>query len=294
MSCTQPNYYAVIPATVRYDKALTANAKLLYGEITALCNAKGYCWATNGYFAELYEVSKASISNWIGQLVNGGHLKVVLNYKEDTQEIESRHLYLAPIITNNNPDPMKENLHTPMKEIFHTPMKEIFQDNNKEKINNKKETLSKDNAAKTQNPSLLAPPITKAKQKGNDIVTMQLMIQAFTTNETVIEYLNAYFKWRKTVGLTPTQWEIILQDLRSYAKDDAPLAIEKIKGAIAGGYRQIIAPWEQGKEAQKRKAVFDNTQNGTVKEGVANMDDEELEAFKQSLVKDDSGELIKF
>lgn len=57
-----PGYYAIIPSTVRYDSRLSANAKLLYGEITSLCNEFGYCYATNTYFAELYGVTKVSIS----------------------------------------------------------------------------------------------------------------------------------------------------------------------------------------------------------------------------------------
>ena len=34
----QPNYYAIIPATIRYDNNLKPAEKLLYGEITALAN----------------------------------------------------------------------------------------------------------------------------------------------------------------------------------------------------------------------------------------------------------------
>ncbi len=74
MNDEQPSYYAIIPASVRYDGKLSSAAKLLYGEITALCNKSGYCWATNAYFAKLYGVTTRSASSWLSQLENGGYI----------------------------------------------------------------------------------------------------------------------------------------------------------------------------------------------------------------------------
>ena len=88
----KPNYYAIIPAVVRYDKNITANAKLLYGEITSLCDKEGYCWATNDYFAKLYGVSKTSISIWIKSLIDNGYIESQLIYKEGSKEILNRYL----------------------------------------------------------------------------------------------------------------------------------------------------------------------------------------------------------
>jgi uncharacterized phage protein (TIGR02220 family) len=105
----QKNYYAIIPANVRYDKELTPNAKLLYGEITALCNEKGYCWANNTYFSALYGVSKVSISKWINQLVTKGYVQTEIQYKEGTKEILNRYLRIVN-------DPIKEKFNTPIKE----------------------------------------------------------------------------------------------------------------------------------------------------------------------------------
>ena len=70
----EPNYFAVIDARVRYDDGLTPNAKLLYGEITALCNKKGCCWATNDYFAQLYKTSEKTISRWVKNLEEKGYI----------------------------------------------------------------------------------------------------------------------------------------------------------------------------------------------------------------------------
>ena len=71
----KPNYYAVIPANVRYDKKLKPNAKLLFGEISSLCNKEGFCWASNKYFATLFEVHEKTIGKWVSQLDKLGYVK---------------------------------------------------------------------------------------------------------------------------------------------------------------------------------------------------------------------------
>ena len=116
------SYYAIIPANVRYDEDLTPNAKLLYGEVTALCNEKGYCWANNSYFADLYGVSNVSISKWINQLVKQGYLSSEIKYKEGSKEILYRYLRLVN-------DPIKEKFNTPQRKV-NDPIKEKFKDNN--------------------------------------------------------------------------------------------------------------------------------------------------------------------
>ncbi len=88
------SYYAIIPANIRYDDDISPNAKLLYGEITALCNEKGYCWASNSYFADLYGVSNKSVSRWIGQLIKKEYIYSEMIYKE-SGEIEKRYLYIG-------------------------------------------------------------------------------------------------------------------------------------------------------------------------------------------------------
>ena len=95
----KPNYYAIIPATVRYDNDLTPNAKLLYGEITALSNKEGYCYASNTYFAELYGVSNRTIIRMLNNLVNKGYLEKTNIYKKDTKEVIQRRIYLVKNIS---------------------------------------------------------------------------------------------------------------------------------------------------------------------------------------------------
>ena len=93
----KPNYYSVIPAEVRYSKKLTPNAKLLYAEITALCNMNGKCTASTDYFCRLYEVSRVSIQKWLKNLEDHNYIKRVNIYRPYSKQIEARVITLVNI-----------------------------------------------------------------------------------------------------------------------------------------------------------------------------------------------------
>lgn len=77
----KPNYYAIIPAEVRYDPDLKPNEKLLYGEITALASKEGFCWATNEYFSKLYGVGISTVSAWINHLKKKRYITIEVERK---------------------------------------------------------------------------------------------------------------------------------------------------------------------------------------------------------------------
>lgn len=111
---TTPNYYAIIPANVRYSNVLTANAKLLYGEITALCNKEGFCWATNDYFANLYSKDVLTISRWISSLKKAGFI----NLSIDQTANNKRKIYLQTSIQKNQELLIKKSI--PIDEKINT------------------------------------------------------------------------------------------------------------------------------------------------------------------------------
>ena len=103
----KPSYYANIPANVRYSN-LKPNAKLLYGEITALSNKLGYCFASNNYFAELYGVSKNTVSRWISDLNKLGFITVQIE-RNSNKEIIKRIIGIAQIADRSIDKISKEN-----------------------------------------------------------------------------------------------------------------------------------------------------------------------------------------
>lgn len=87
----QPGYYSILTASVRYDKDLNANEKILFSEITALSNKYGYCTASNKYFSNLFQADERSIRRWVSNLKQHGYIKINLITKD--KEIIARRIY---------------------------------------------------------------------------------------------------------------------------------------------------------------------------------------------------------
>lgn len=124
-----PNYFAIIPAEVRYDNRLNANAKLLYGEITALTGKNGLCWASDVYFMDLYEVSRSTLQRWLKNLEEFGYLKRLVVYKKDTKMIEKRYMKvfsnLGQGYTQKWDNPMPKNETVSITRTNNTSIKDI-------------------------------------------------------------------------------------------------------------------------------------------------------------------------
>ncbi len=129
----RPAYYAIIPSEVRYCEELKYPERLLYGEITALSGKEGYCFATNKYFAELYQVIPGTISRWISHLESLGFVKVEI-IKDERNQIIERRIYINDIHRDIIPYTYKQNKQYPYEQECLYTISRIAKDNN---INNK-------------------------------------------------------------------------------------------------------------------------------------------------------------
>ena len=123
-----PSFYSIITATVRYDIRLNANEKIFYSEISALTNMYGYCFATNKYFARLYNVDVRTIVRWIRKLEKCGYIYCKLIYNEK-QQVTERRIYLRGIdidvMTSDDPNV----IHNIIDNNKHTITKQKYFDN---------------------------------------------------------------------------------------------------------------------------------------------------------------------
>lgn len=234
----QKNYYSITPATVRYDKNLTAMAKTLYGEITALCNEKGYCWASNSYFEELYGVSKQTIINWINNLKKGGYINTELEYEPGTKTVKQRKIFICDI----QGEFIKDNLTTPSQKDFTTPSQKNLTYNNTN-INN-----------------------TVINIKEN----IKRKVFDYTENEEFRQAIFDFIDFRKSIKSPMNERAITLlfNQLDKLAKLDET-KIEILNQSILNGWKSVYEIKEDKNNANSnirvnKRSEDDNRWNGTV------------------------------
>mgnify|MGYP006371252627 FL=1 len=200
-----PTYYAIIPADVRYDKDLRPNEKLLYGEITALSDKHGYCWATNRYFAELYEVTPKCVSKWINHLIEKGYLFSKIIYEEDGKTVSQRIICVRPITLQEEP-PIRQKEDTPIQQKEDTTIHQkedtltikssniIIQDNNNTRVNDKE--INKESQLENDFEELWKLYPRKAG-KAKAFKAYKSAIKQGATNEQIRQGILNYIQWIK-------------------------------------------------------------------------------------------------
>ena len=227
----KPSDWIKIPPCIRYNKDLKFGARLLYGEIVNLCHKKGYCWAGNSFFCDLYKISTNTVTAWISSLHDLGYVqvengegkkrKITLNLTENLIE---NGLPSGPISKKEGLPSSEKGLPSSEKglpsSMNHTENCDHIIINNTKinniKINNKNNTtVPLDNKSKKIFGKL---PETKQNEISN-----------------IFDFWNEYKKsgiWKKHIRLTSEMIEVILENLKKYSLNDICLAIDNYAGVL--------------------------------------------------------------
>ena len=201
----KPNYYGILPANVRYDKELKPMEKILFTEISSLTSKEGYCYAKNSYFAELYDVHKNTVGNWINNLVKRGYLKSVIIYEKGTKNIQERRLYITT--------PTNEKTDTSINKKIDT-----CQSKNLEGINEKIE----DNNTSINNTSLLL-------NNNNTYVKNEFSRVCEEIKNNWIKIAHEYKLSGTQLKITEKRKRVINNLLKEYSVEEVLQAMEKIR-----------------------------------------------------------------
>ncbi len=192
----KPSYYAIIPANVRYDTRLKANEKLLYGEITALTEKTGECWASNNYFANLYSVDPSAISKWIKNLNDCNYIKTDCIYKNNSKEIEKRVIKMVLTNINRGIDKFTRGVLTNEGEGYCQKDKDNNTSNNNTSVNNITPIIPKNDIEKMFDAFWEIYPNKKARANA-----YKSFVKVVTNKELFEEIMNKVKLYKQT-----TQW----------------------------------------------------------------------------------------
>lgn len=226
----KPNFWSVMPASVRYDSRLRPNAKILYSEITALSNKSGFCTATNEYFSELYSLSKTTVSQLISELAKYGYIRVDI-IRNDNKAIEERRIFCAeehaPFLYGG----ISKNKHTSIEKT-QEPISKKCKENNTSINNN-----------------------TPISPKGEKAISDVFFNYAGDKPE-LLKALQDFEEHRKALRkpMTDKARQLLIKKLNKLA-GNPDKKIELLETAIECGWLTVYAPKFESRQAEQPKTL---------------------------------------
>lgn len=256
MDDNRPGYYAIIPANVRYDEKLQASAKLLYGEISALLNEDGFCFASNAYFANLYGVTERTISGLISKLQQGGYVFIDI-VRDDSGQVVSRKIRLTASVSDGQP--VEKNFHTPRKD-FREGIENNFQYTNTSNTNIYKENIKESSQPKESKSG------KRGRKKAEPIDPLPLIVE-WIRNDTSDDWSDdmrnelylavvRFLQGRQDAGI-PLQSKpattALCNRLMRYSGGQHAIMIDMLDTATERGWRSIYRPKDAGVQLDQTK-----------------------------------------
>lgn len=232
-----PSYMAYLPAKVRYDPELRPNAKLLYAEITALADAKGYCWASNAYFSKLFDMVPKSISRLISLLGEKGYIMIEVIRDASTNAVVKRRLWVdTPIHQKEDTPPHPEGTPIHQKEGTHLHQK------------------VEENVTSIERNTPYSPPEAKQRKKELPKESADLLNSYVAEHpvlrDTLKNFVDARMELPKAKH-SPAAYKALLSRLDRFSSGDDAVKADMLSLAASAGWITVYEPKARDRPAAR-------------------------------------------
>lgn len=283
----EPSYYTVLPSAIRYAKDINFKEKVLLSELVLLSNLKGYCWVSNKWLAELYDLQIDAISKGINNLKKAGYIEVKMIIKN--KQIVKRLIYITDkavsvkVIQNSNEtvrtseyeeegyneksDRYNEKTDTVIMKKHETPIMKKHEGGimKKHEYNNTSYNITRTSNTreyeKSTSPSPLSPISSYEKFK-NDFLRYYIKLTAITVSDiNQINYFRSDFRRDELKNLFETSqgiYEAQMEQAFDEAKKSSPKSrffdfYDTLRILISERNRELCEIAKRSEEREKKR-----------------------------------------
>ena len=283
--------FGQIPDKVRYNNELTFFARLIYTDILSLAKKENFCFATNQYFADLYNVSQKTVSISIKELekelcisveltkdskgtyrkITPLHFVGITKTSNGVEENVKRGITKTSNGYNKNVKPVLQNTPTGLEE--NVKPKEYITNNIEINIeNNIDNNIGKTDFSFSENdqqlislndkkttleilPVVVYQKPKKVKEKAPQIYPSNFSPAMIRAVESFIEYRKEIKKPFKSDKSQQTKVNQLSDQIEAYGEE---IVLDSIESAIANGWQGTFIDMKKVEQRNKQQTNFNN------------------------------------